>query len=690
MSYFRQTNNTMIRVFLAITLAFICFFSNAQNEGNNWYFGNFGGLSFNTNPPSVLNDGQLFTSEGCTAISDEDGVLLFYSDGITVWDANHDIMPNGTGLLGNPSSTQSGVIVKKPGDNPIYYLFAVAAEGGTAGLTYSEVDMSLNGGLGDVTFNKNIEIVSPTCEKVVAITHSNGADFWIVTHLYNSADYHSYLLTDDGLDNTPIVTTIGEDVGTSISNTIGYLKSSLDGSMVVSAGWTLDVVELFHFDNATGVLSDLISIDNLNAPYGVEFSPDGQVLYVSEISDSFGDSSVFQYDISSYNEQDIEDSRITLDSSTSGYGALQVGPDLKIYLAFFGNFLGAINQPNTLGTGCDFELEAIDISPGNTVLGLPTFYNAAFISNSVSFQNTCLGDITQFTLANNEVDSVLWNFDDPDSGLDNTSTLTSPTHIFTAAGTFDVSVISYFEEIADTVFNAVTIYAIPDLDLGPPLSNCEGETIILSADQEYDNYLWEDQSNSPILSVTESGNYSLTISENGCLDTDSVDVSFIPYPIVDLGPDTLICQDQPYLLDATTAGATYEWSDNSTNSTLTVSNAGVYSVDVSVTTCTSSDEVVIQTEDCTSVLIMPNVFSPNGDDYNSRFLPIVALNVKSPELKVYNRWGILVYESTNLNQGWNGKFNSNDCSDGSYFWVITYNEVDGTEKKQNGSVTLLH
>ena len=87
----------------------------SQNEGNNWYFGNKAGLSFNTDPPTPLTNGQLSTGEGCAAVSDLNGNLLFYTDGIYVYNKMHNVMPNGSGLMGDPSSTQSAIIVPQPG-----------------------------------------------------------------------------------------------------------------------------------------------------------------------------------------------------------------------------------------------------------------------------------------------------------------------------------------------------------------------------------------------------------------------------------------------------------------------------------------------------------------------------------------------------------------------------------------------
>ena len=143
----------------------------AQNEANIWYFGENAGLDFNSGTPMTLLDGALDTAEGCASISDISGSLLFYTDGITVWNQNHDVMLNGSGLNGHPSSTHSAIIVPKPQSSNIYYIFTVDFEAGSNGLQYSEVDMALDSGLGGITSNKNILLHTPSTEKITAIKH---------------------------------------------------------------------------------------------------------------------------------------------------------------------------------------------------------------------------------------------------------------------------------------------------------------------------------------------------------------------------------------------------------------------------------------------------------------------------------------------------------------------------------------
>src|SRR5262245_40286912 len=120
-------------------LIFMSAYSHSQSYANWWYFGQNAGVTFQTGNPVAASGGQINTVEGTAAISDAAGNRLFYTEGVTVWNRNHIPMPNGNGLMGNASSTQSAVIVQKPGSTNIYYIFTVDAQAGTNGLRWSEV-----------------------------------------------------------------------------------------------------------------------------------------------------------------------------------------------------------------------------------------------------------------------------------------------------------------------------------------------------------------------------------------------------------------------------------------------------------------------------------------------------------------------------------------------------------------------
>ena len=138
-----------------LILLFFVFNIYSQKQANIWYFGENAGLDFNSTPPVALTNGLLNTLEGCSTFSDANGALLFYSDGITVFDRNHTVMnytddTPANNLLGNPSATQSGMIIPKPLSASIYYLFTVTDNQSSNGFNVYTIDMSLNGGNGQL------------------------------------------------------------------------------------------------------------------------------------------------------------------------------------------------------------------------------------------------------------------------------------------------------------------------------------------------------------------------------------------------------------------------------------------------------------------------------------------------------------------------------------------------------------
>ena len=224
--------------------------SHAQGEANIWYFGQNAGLDFNSGSPVALINGQLVTDEGCATISNSNGQLLFYTDGITVYNRNHVIMLNGTGLMGHPSSTQSATVVPMPGSNNLYYIFTTDNEHDPNGFRYSIVDMNLDGGNGAVTTTKNVLVYTPTIENLGITKHGNGQDYWIITHGWNSNNFIAYQLTSTGLNLTPIVTPIGQIITGSPTDYVaaGTIKISPSGSKLAFTSVS-DIAQLFNFNN---------------------------------------------------------------------------------------------------------------------------------------------------------------------------------------------------------------------------------------------------------------------------------------------------------------------------------------------------------------------------------------------------------------------------------------------------------
>jgi len=447
----------------------------AQNEAAIWYFGENAGLDFNSGAPVALTDGAMITQEGCATISDGNGNLLFYTSGVTVWDRAHNSMPNGTGLLGDFSSSQSAIVVPDPGNPDLYYVFTVDDLGGDNGFQYSVVDMTLNGGLGDVTL-KNIPLTTPVAEKLTAVEHANGTDIWVLVHTYGNDQFLAYLVTPTGLITTPVVSAVGENLPlhSGALGVGGYMKISPDGQFLAYVTGTGRDRHLFRFDTLTGQVSDFIELNSyfpastntvLNSSYGVEFSSDSSKLYVtsSNFFQNFtSEDNIHQFDLTNYSEAAILASGVEIAPMRPGQdGAIQLGIDGKIYITELGeNALSVINNPNLGGLACNYVSSAVPLVSGVSRLGLPPFIQSFFVVG-LRARNFCLGDATEFEVTSTDpIVSIAWDFGDG-----NTSTLETPTHIYAAAGTYPVNVTVTTASDTKTESKDITIYGVPTANL---------------------------------------------------------------------------------------------------------------------------------------------------------------------------------------------------------------------------------
>jgi hypothetical protein len=356
---------------LCIAMLF-CGFLRAQGETSKWYFGNSAAVDFQGSVPAALTNSVMNTSEGSASIADASGNLLFYTNGNTVWNASHAAMPNGTGLFGSSISCQSAVIVRRPSSLTLYDVFTMRnwTDVGN-GAHHSIVDMSLDGGLGDVT-TKNTLIYGNTRESLTAVCHANGTDYWIVLHDMFTNEFHSYHLTAAGLATVPVISAVGA-VFTG-GNRYGALKASPDGlKLAYALGGSGGVTtEVYDFDRITGAVSNPITLNNgtFGNAYGVEFSSNNQVLYICE----FNGTTIQQVNLAAGSPALILASKTDITTGVNTKSNLQLAPDNKIYVCLrFQAFLGVIDNPNTLGVGCNYVNNAVSLSGRTCGIGLPNF-----------------------------------------------------------------------------------------------------------------------------------------------------------------------------------------------------------------------------------------------------------------------------------------------------------------------------
>jgi len=393
-----------LHIYIFLLCGFISF---SQQEASNWYFGENAGIQFaNNGTVSVLDDGQLNTVEGCSSISDDSGNLLFYTDGITVYNRQHNILSNGFDLLGDPSSSQSAIVVPKPQDPDIYYIFTVGSANSQTGLKFSIVDMTLDGGMGAIT-QKNTNLLSRCAEKVSAVLKDcQTQSIWVIALSNSTGDnttqldtFHTFEVSSTGVNTTAVTSTIS---GLGITDLRGYLKFSPNGEKLACANIQTDGLFLFDFNMQTGVVSnDLrLNINNENdKPYGVDFSPNSKLLYVASTNDFFGPtdsnpinhlSALTQFNLT---DTDIIGSQQLIDLQFLYRSALQLGPNGKIYRSMSATydqglpFLSVINNPNQVGLACNYENNVINLEVNNSTQGLPPFISSFFNQKIDIIQN---------------------------------------------------------------------------------------------------------------------------------------------------------------------------------------------------------------------------------------------------------------------------------------------------------------
>ncbi|MFP9099602.1 gliding motility-associated C-terminal domain-containing protein [Flavobacterium sp. RHBU_24] len=562
---------------LVISFTVLVCYVQAQRQNENWFFGEGAGINFENGIAVPFYLAPMGAIEGCATQSDANGNFLFFTDGMRVYNSEGDWMENGSDLLGDYSSAQA-VIVQKPGSDTIYYIFH-AASGSVqplfTGVRYSELDMSLDGGLGDVTANKNIQILDDGTEQVAATRHRNGVDIWVLCHGMGNA-YYAFLVTADGVQ-PPVISYAGLEV-TQASAITGMHKFSPDGSKV-AASLYFEGLFLYDFDNVTGIVSNAQTLDNTEDYwYGVEFSPDSSLLYAAVAE---GSTHLFQYNLAA---PDIPASEFMLYSTLlSGSGALQLAPDGKIYMSQgYRPKLSVINNPNGLGADCQFTFHTFDLDGRLAIGGLPPTNMFPLPLSIAAADTACKGEAVQFTSQTTiDFDSLLWDFGDG-----TTATAPNPEHTYTAAGTYTVTLTAFLPGVERKETLVITVTALPASGLETQYTICEGTPLVLTAPTGL-THSWSTGAQTQSIEIATAGSYSLTLSNGACSETHSFEVQVITLPPSGLESTYTLCEGTPLALTAP-VGLVYSWSTGAQTQIVEIATAGSYSLTLSNGECSET------------------------------------------------------------------------------------------------------
>lgn len=637
--------------FLLFLLAYILVSTTlAQNRcsyfkprhAENWLFSTNVWLNINGNTSIRNMPENIISSNGSGVWSDANGEMIMYSDGLKVWNKDHEMIYQG--LLGNLGSLQPALFVPAPGNNNILYLFTTdiltSLNPVTKGVNYYKIDIQGNGGKGQVISTDHC-LLSDAVPVIAATSHSSEDAYWILTHRHTYNEFCAYKLSAQGIDDSPVVSKVGLAISPNYQTNeyVSMLKFSPKGDKLAMISFGKAEVKIFNFDKATGKVSfhkqiDISTIPAILRPYSGEFSADGSKFYLTLVNGNTQnprDNILMQYDLNNifFSTQ----LNVTL---SQDIWALQLASDGKIYVTRKNNFyMGIIENPDRAGLDCNFKDQGLYLEGARGLSGLPNFVSDFVNVAPVDFDTKCHGDVTTFTLLNtSNIDNVEWNFGDPNSteNLLTTNAGEAATHIFTEPGDYTVTYkINYQGKSWTPEPVGVTIHPLPENSFKQHFPN---DTAYIMKDGSSSIQLW--------------------------------------------------AQEDMY---------SYEWSpDGSTNISYVATEEGVCSLTVEDMNCCRLKS------DLNIVKLDPKI--PNAFKRSSSIIENTIFKPKAPpdgvadySMKIYDKWGRLLFETKDINTGWDGKVNSSPAPEGLYVWYIVMNvarnQMNKGMFKLSGTVMLL-
>jgi gliding motility-associated-like protein len=250
--------------------------------------------------------------------------------------------------------------------------------------------------------------------------------------------------------------------------------------------------------------------------------------------------------------------------------------------------------------------------------------------------------------------------------------------------------LSAFTGCDSVVIYNLSVNPVPMISLGNDTSFCSGDSILLEAGSGYVSYLWQDNESTESYPAAMAGQYFVTVTnEFGCTGADTMEVTAVnSLPENFLPADTIICGNLPVMIDVP-GFENYLWFDGDSTSFKIFTEAGIYLLEAEDENgCRGTDSIRLE-DQCTDDLLMPNAFTPNGDGLNDELVPVIIHTMTEYHLKIFDRWGMLVFQSVNPQTGWDGFANGTRGEMGTYVWVVDYTLVSGEKKIASGNVTML-
>ena len=551
----------------------------AQNETNNWYFGGYSSLNFNNGQMSIQYGSSMTTPAGCSSISDKDGNLMFYTNGETVWNKNHEIMENGDGLNAEITNNQSSIIIPDPIDDNIYFILTTRISEGDGGIFYSKAEFSSENPLGVIT-DKNIVLTTSSTERITAVyspeTNSvKAVGLGKINGFSDNPNFDTLFIINVG-PVTSFANSYASVVNTIIidetfDSTLGPIKFSPNGQLLAIGNpgkihvYDVDILTnsvSFRETFNTGGLGSLIPVE------GLEFSPDSEIIYFS------GGGALKKYIINT--TEAFNEAIFIASAPDHKFGTLQLASNSKIYMASYTDGaphyfdkLSVINTPENIDD-IGLQINSITFAGSYSTKGLPNFVTSYF-KNRIIAKDDCFYNAIDFSLdAYATIDSVVWEFGDG-----TTSTSLNPTHQYSQSGTYTVRAVISVNNTDIELFKKIQAFPVAQIENNYTISQCDidndGVSLFNLNDVQYgfvnnsqsDVYQFEfytslndaQNQNNPITNSQQFQNTSnpqqLFVNietANGCISTDSFFIEVLNQNLEVL-PPYIVCDDSDEILD---------------------------------------------------------------------------------------------------------------------------------------------
>ncbi|MGL4598003.1 MAG: gliding motility-associated C-terminal domain-containing protein, partial [Bacteroidia bacterium] len=238
----------------------------------------------------------------------------------------------------------------------------------------------------------------------------------------------------------------------------------------------------------------------------------------------------------------------------------------------------------------------------------------------------------------------------------------------------------------DTI--VVTVQQLPIVDVGPDSVLCPNSSYTLNAGNPGASYLWSTGDVTQSILVNTAGTYTVVVTMNGCPGSDTVIIQTTSP--VGLEDEASLCDVLDIELDAGNPGSTYIWNTGATTQSIIVNAAGEYYVLVNNGFCEIRDTIQVTGSPGEGALFVPNTFTPNSNDLNERFYA-KGEGVVDFQMRIFDRWGNLIFETNNINDGWDGKVKDQVSQIDTYVYVINYTTLcsEGKRLMKHGHVNII-